>query len=132
MLKNTVYQKGQIAVTPDIFKTARRTYKIAHIERLQIKRPLFIFSLPVSLFSFLLLDRYFDYLYLNEVYICLFLMIGLPMIFYNIGTLSVTSKSYTSDNAITGYMPMLKDVRSALESVLYADQSMVESIDGVS
>ena len=126
MLKNAVYKKGQIAVTSDIFKTARRTYRIAHIERLQIKRPLFIFSLPISLFSFLLLDRYFDYLYLNEVYICCFLMIGLPLISYNIGTLSVTSKSYTSDNAITGYMPMLKDVRGALESVLYDSQSREE------
>ena len=126
MLKNAVYKKGEILVTPNLFKTAKRTYQISRIERIQIKRPLFIFSLPISLFSFLLLNNYFDYLYLKEVFICCFLMTGLPLVAYNIGTLSVTSKSYTSDNAITGYMPILKDVRGALESVLYDSQSREE------
>lgn len=121
-MNNIVYQKGQILVTPEIFKTARRTYKIAYIERLHLKRPWFIFSIPLSIFSYLLLDTYFAYLYVHEIYICYFVMIVLPLILFNIGTLSVTSKSYTSDNALTGFMPMLRSIRISIEDVLYKSE----------
>ena len=129
MLKNVVYQKGRIVITPEIFKTARRTYKISRIERLHLKRPWFVFSLPLSLSSYLLLDTYHAYLYSHEIYACYFIMLALPLILFNIGTLSVTSKSYTSDSAITGFMPFLKDVRSALENVLYGYHSVEERSD---
>lgn len=129
MLNNIVYQKGQILITPEIFKTARRTYKIAYIERLHLKRPWFIFSIPLSLFSYLLLDTYYAYLYTHEIYICYFVMIVLPLILINIGTLSVTSKSYTNDNALTGFTPALKRARSALEEVIYSSQKKDSDMD---
>ena len=114
-----LYQKGQILVTQRLFKTARRSYKIHYIERIHLKRPWFFFGLPISIGSYLLLNNYKEYLYQEEIILCLLMMLVLPVILYFIGTLSITSKSYTNDNAVTGFMPTLKRTRHALEEVLY-------------
>jgi len=42
-----------------------------------------------------------------------------PFILYHIGTLSVTSKSFTNDTALTGWMQTLIKTRQALEAVMY-------------
>lgn len=121
MLKDVVFQKGKILVTPQIFKTARRTYKISHIERIHIKRPWFVFSLPLAVGSYFLLNTYAAYLYHYEIYGCYFVMVGLPITLFNIGTLSVSSKALANDSAVTGFMPTLKQTRYALEEVLYRE-----------
>lgn len=115
----TVYQKGKIRITGKIFKTARRTYKIQYIERLQIKRPWFLFSLPLSLGAGFLLGAYSEYLYPIETYLCLFTAGVLPILLYNVGVLSVTSKAYINDTAVIGSTARLANIRQALESVMY-------------
>jgi len=42
-----------------------------------------------------------------------------PFILYHIGTLSVTSKSFANDTALTGWMPTLIKTRHTLEAVMY-------------
>lgn len=118
-MDSAVLKLGNIVVTDKIFKTARRTYKISHIERIHLKRPWFLFGLPLSIGSFFLLSMYGDYLYPIESVLCLFTMLVLPIILFFVGTLSITSKALTNDNAITGFMPTLKQTRNALEEVLY-------------
>lgn len=115
----TVYQKGKIRITGQIFKTARRTYKIQYIERLQIKRPWFLFSLPLSLGAGCLLGAYIEYLYPIEIYLCLFTAGFLPFLLYNIGVLSVTSKAYVNDTAVIGTIAGVTSIRQALEDVMY-------------
>ncbi len=44
---------------------------------------------------------------------------AMPLILWNIGTLSLTSKSYRNDDAVTGFMPRLKRTRIALEDRMF-------------
>jgi hypothetical protein len=128
-MSTIVYKKGKVIITKTIFKTARRTYKIQYIERLQIKRPWFLFSLPLSLGAMCLLSEYAPYLYQYEKYACIFVATALPVFFYNLGVLSLASKALTNDTAIIGTVSQLSRVRHALESVMYDDKEEQNSDD---
>lgn len=117
-MNNVIYQSGRLLVSSTLFRTPRRSYRIRDIEKITIKRPLFWFSVPLAIGSYFLLKEYSAYLFEEEKYICLLTMTLLPICLWFIGTLSVTSKSYSNDDAITGFMPQLKKARHAIESVI--------------
>ena len=119
-MNNETYKSGALLVDGNLFRTPRRSYRINDIEKVTIKRPLFWFGLPLSLGSFLLNTEYAPYLYEIEKQICIGMFTVVPLILWNIGTLSLTSKSYRNDDAVTGFMPRLKRTRNALENRMLA------------
>lgn len=126
-MSDVIYQSGRLLVSSTLFRTARRSYRIRDIERITIKRPLFWFSVPLAIGSYLLLKEYSQYLFEEEKYICLFTMTIVPITFWFIGTLSITSKSYSNDDAITGFMPRLQKTRKAIESVIFNSSTTFET-----
>ena len=72
-----------------------------------------------SLGYFMLITEYSPSLYEIEKQICIGMFTVMPFILWNIGTLSLTSKSYRNDGALTGFMPILKRTRNALESRMF-------------
>ena len=118
-MKNEIYKSGSLLVSGNLFRTPRRSYRITDIEKVTIKRPLFWLGLPLSLGCFMLLSEYSPYLYEIEKQICVGMFTVAPFILWNIGTLSLTSKSYRNDDAVTGFMPRLKRARNALENRMF-------------
>ena len=119
-MSNVYFNNGKLLVADNLFRTPRRSYRISDIEKVTIKRPLFWLGVPLAIGSFLLLSEYSAYLYQEEKYICIAMFTALPLLLWNIGTLSITSKSYTNDDAITWFMPSLKKARYALEDRIIA------------
>lgn len=119
-MSNVYFNNGKLLVADNLFRTPRRSYRISDIEKVTIKRPMFWMGIPLAIGSFLMLSEYSAYLYQNEKYICIAMFTIVPLILWNIGTLSVTSKSYTNDDAITWFMPSLKKAREALEARIIA------------
>jgi len=117
------FDNGKLLVADNLFRTPRRSYRISDIEKVTIKRPIFWMGIPLAIGSFLLLIEYSPYLYEIEEYICIAMFTIIPFILWNIGTLSVTSKSYSNDDAITSLMPSLKQARYALEQRIIAQAS---------
>ena len=115
-MNNIYYKDSRLMVADNLFRTPRRSYRISDIEKVTIRRPLFWMSIPLAIGSFMLLSEYSVYLYQDEKYMCLAMFTLVPLILWNIGTLSVTSKSYTNDDAITWLMPNLNKARNALEN----------------
>ena len=122
-MSTDTFNKGGLMVKENLFRTPRRSYRISDIEKVTIKRPMFWMITPLAIGSFLLLSEYSAYLYQIETYICMAMFTVVPLIFWNIGTLSITSKSYANDDAVTGFMPTLKQARYALE------ESIIEQSD---
>lgn len=118
-MNDTTYKSGSLLVRGNLFRTPRRSYRISDIEKVTIKRPLFWFGLPLSLGCFVLTTEYAPYLYEIEKQICIGMFTALPLLLWNIGTLSLTSKSYRNDDAVTGFMPRLKRTRTALENRMF-------------
>lgn len=118
-MNNETYKSGSLLVKGNLFRTPRRSYRISDIEKVTIKRPLFWLGLPLSLGSFLLITQYAPYLYEIEKQVCIGMFTAMPLILWNIGTLSLTSKSYRNDDAVTGFMPRLKRTRIALEDRMF-------------
>ncbi len=118
-MNNVIYESGALRVTATLFRTPRRSYRIANIEKINLKRPMLWFSLPLRVGAFFLLTEYGRYLYDIEQTICVIAMVGLPIIGSQIGTLSVSSKARGNDDAVIGRMRTLKHVRDALESVMF-------------
>lgn len=119
-MSNVYFNNGKLMVADNLFRTPRRSYRISDIEKVTIKRPLFLLGIPLAIGSFMMLSEYSAYLYSHEKYICLAMFTIFPILLWNIGTLSVTSKSYTNDDAITWFMPSLKKARYALEERIIA------------
>jgi len=119
-MSHVYYKSGKLLVSNNLFRTPRRSYRISDIEKVTIKRPLFWIGVPIAIGSFMMLTEFSAYLYEEEKYICIALFSLLPLILWNIGTLSVTSKSYANDDAITGFMPSLRNAREALENRIIA------------
>lgn len=118
-MKSSIFKSRSNKVRGNLFKTARRSYRISDIEKVTIKRPLFWFGLPLSIGALLLTTEYSPYLYEIEKQICILMFTVVPVILWNIGTLSLTSKSYRNDDAITGFMPFLKKDRHELENRMF-------------
>ena len=114
-MSKVYFDNGKLLVSDNLFRTPRRSYRISDIEKVTIKRPLFWLGVPLAIGSFLLLSEYSAYLYVEEKYICLAMFTILPLLLWNIGTLSITSKSYSNDDAVTWFMPSLRRARYALE-----------------
>lgn len=113
-----IFETTRMVVTKRLFSTPRKTYRMVDIEKITLKRSVFLVSLPIAVGSLAMLFEYHRYLYSIEQLICVFNALVLPFITWRIGTLSVTSKSLRDDDAITGYMPSLIDARKAIESVI--------------
>lgn len=118
-MNNETYKRGSLLVRGNLFKTPRRSYRISDIEKVTIKRPLFWFGLPLGLGCLMLLNEYSLYLYEIEKLICVGMFTLMPLLLWNIGTLSLTSKSYRNDDAVTGFMPTLKRTRTDLENRMF-------------
>lgn len=127
-MSNEHYKSGSLLVKDNLFRTARRSYRISDIEKLSIKRPMFWVIIPLAVGSFMLLSEYSPYLYQIEKYICLAMFTLVPLIFWNIGTLSITSKSYANDDAVTGFMPRLKKARYAIEECIVQQNKPVKEV----
>lgn len=119
-MNEVIYESSALKVTRTLFRTPRRSYRIANIEKINLKRPMLWFSLPLSAGAFFLLKEYGRYLYEIEQIICLISMVGLPIIGAQFGTLCVSSKALGSDDAVIGSMRTLRRVRDALESVIFS------------
>ena len=120
-MNEVIYESGALKVTRTLFRTPRRSYRIANIEKINLKRPMLWFSLPLSAGAFFLLKEYGQYLYEFEQITCLVSMVGLPLIGAQVGTLSVSSKALGSDDAVIGSIRTLKRVRDALETVMFSN-----------
>ncbi len=132
-MSNTTYKNGALLVQGNLFKTARRSYRISDIEKVNIKRPLFWLGLPLALGCIMLRIEYSAYLYDIEKQLCVVMFTAVPLILWNIGTLSLTSKSYRNDDAVMGFMPTLKKARLALENQIfksYGTQIALEEDNG--
>lgn len=128
-MTNIIYQSRRLMVSDTLFRTPRRSYKVSQIQKISIKRPFFWFGLPIAAGSYFLLTEFSPYLYSYECIACLGTMFGLPMVTWFIGTLSVTSKAFNNDDAITGFMPSLQKAREALEQVIFNTPSTFEPME---
>ena len=118
MTDHNLFHTDRITVTKKLVRTPRKTYRMADIEKITLKRSVFLMSVPLSIGSIAMIFEYHRYLYNIELLLCLFNGLALPFITWKIGTLSVTSKSLRDDDAVTGYMPTLIKAREAIESVI--------------
>jgi len=122
-MSNIIYQTKRLLVSDTLFRTPRRSYRIRDIEKLSIKRGYFWFSIPVSAACYFLVTEYYPYLYGYEVNICIALGLSIPIATWFIGTLSVTSKAFNNDDAITGFIPNLQKARQAIEQVIFNSEN---------
>lgn len=129
MMDNIRYQNGSNMVTDKLFKTARKSYRLSDIEKITFRRTFFWVSLPLAIASYLFLNEFSKYLFAYERVLCVVMYTIVPIACWFIGTLSVTSKSLTNDNAATGYMPHLKQVREAIESAIFTSTDRAEILD---
>lgn len=118
-MQNIIFNNNGITVSTSLFKTPRHTYRISDIEKIAIKRPLLWFSLPIALGCLSLLLGFRPYLYEHERWICTAVMVFLPIIGWDVVTLSVTSKAYTNDVAAIGHIKTLAAARNALDKVIF-------------
>ena len=118
-MQKVIYQKRDICVTTNLFKTSRRSYRISDIEKIALKRPLLWFSIPIALGCLGMLNGFNPYLLAHERWICIAGMLFLPLLGWDFGTLTVTSKAYTNDIAAIGSMSTLADARNALDKVMF-------------
>ncbi len=49
MMESIYYQKGANMVTARLFKTARKTYRISDIEKINLRRPVFWGAVPLAI-----------------------------------------------------------------------------------
>ncbi len=129
MNENIIYRNRKIYVSDKLFRTPRRSYRISDIEKITLKRSFFLMCLPLALGSFFLLQEYEPYLYDVEKAVCAAMFTLVPIACWFIGTLSVTSKSYKDDDAITGFMPTLIKAREAIESVIFANPDSIPLLE---
>lgn len=132
MTEKIIFKTRSIFVSDRLFRTPRRSYRLSDIEKLTIKRPLFLTSLPLAVGCYFLLKEYAPYLYQGEKAFCVAMFTVAPFLSWFIGTLSVTSKSLRDDDAITGYMPTLRKAREAIEEVIFSsndNQNLLEADD---
>lgn len=113
--KNLV-KKDSYVVTDRQFKTVRRTYKISKIEKTEIRRNL-IFILPLSILTLSFINKFWIYLYINEVVwgISLALITGLFSISF--GTLYIHSKAL-GEPALFGFIPRLRRIRNEIDDAM--------------
>lgn len=117
-MSQVLFRSGGLSVDNTMLRTLRFSYPIDKIEKITLTRPLIGYALAISVASGLLLQSFGPYLYEVEKMVCLGVMIFPPLVSWFIGALSVTSKSYSNDQAVIGFMPTLKKARVAIEDVL--------------
>mgnify|MGYP000642041802 CR=1 FL=1 len=109
------YKKGNFIVTNRQFKTPKRTYQLSKIEKVELKRPAFLMSLPIGS---LLIALSFSFssciipFYIRGISFALGVVAILSC--WSIGTLYLHSRTL-SDSALTFDMGTLRGIREAIE-----------------
>lgn len=122
--ENIYFENGKFSVTDRNLKTPRRTYRIATIEKIALRRDPFYFALAISLPAVGLIFAFNQYLYDYER-IILAGGSGLALALTSrLGVLFVESKALAEMAAVAS-MPTLRQVREAVEAAIddFHDQS---------
>lgn len=113
-----VFQSGALSVSQHMLRFRGRRYKLAHIENLILKRPLFIMALMIGLCiaGFSLLNK--DILFSHEITIAIGLALAIPFCAWPFGTLNIQSRTLsTQGGSITWFYADLAKAQNAIENL---------------
>ncbi|MEP2987307.1 MAG: hypothetical protein ABJP08_29065 [Roseibium sp.] len=124
--EDMIFENGPLAVSASMLRFRGRRYKLAHIENLILKRPLFWiaagFSFSIGFFA-LVND---DLLYWYETLLFLLIAAGIPVLAWPIGTLVMHSRTLsTNEGSITWIYRDLAKAQDAIESVTDTDRELL-------
>jgi hypothetical protein len=118
------FENGKFSVTDRNLKTPRRTYRIATIEKIALRRDPFYFALALSIPAMGLIFAFNQYLYDYERIILAGGSALALALTSRLGVLFVESKALAEMAAVAS-MPTLRQVREAVEAAIddFHDQS---------
>lgn len=111
---NIYFEDGKFLVTDRNLKTPRKTYRIAKIEKIALRRDPFYFALALSLPLLGFWWAFNDLLYTYERIILTSLPVGMIALTSKIGVLYVESLTL-GEMAAVANMSVLRNVRAAVE-----------------
>ena len=121
-----LFENGALSVSTTMLRFRGRRYKLAHIENLILKRPLFWIALGLSSCVALFAVVNSDLLYWYETLLLMLTAAGMPVLAWPIGTLVMHSRTLsTNEGSITWVYRDLAKAQDAIESVTDTERDLL-------